>query len=382
MPQTLLSPPHIVSPEGIEPLTPLPPIAYASTNPDDWMDEDVISVLAMATDLSRMNESAIHLDHLVLALIEGDLSGSVLESFRSVLDPEELKNRLKTNLQTVEYPRSEALFSDDTLVVFRQAKDYAAQMGRRKISIRDLLMGLLSLVSGISIHGPNETASASFCLKLTLLDSTAIRSRYDELARLRIPQPVPLPSEIDEPASCPISFPVSFQVISLLNAAKDEASVDRAPEATNVHVLMAWLKSAQLNEHSLSLLRTSILNQLHESTLWGAISASTSLVDFSEIRISDEVKASLSLACRQALRIGQQRVQINHVLLAMMEQDLQVVEDIFRMQKTSKEVIRRRLNWCSEWHRRAVDHGPERQLNLCTLDDLVNSERSGRAHHS
>jgi len=75
-----------------------------SGNPDDWMDEDVISVLEMATDLSRINESAIHLDHLVLALIEGDLSGSMLESFRSVLDPEELKNRLKTNLQTGEYP--------------------------------------------------------------------------------------------------------------------------------------------------------------------------------------------------------------------------------------------------------------------------------------
>jgi hypothetical protein len=61
-------------------------------------------------------------------------------------------------------------------------------------------------------------------------------------------------------------------------------------------------------------------------------------------------------------------------MLALIDQDLPIINEIFTSSGAGKEVVRRRLNWCNDWHRRSVNLGPVIQIDMNDLDSFVQRE--------
>jgi hypothetical protein len=116
--------------------------AETSSVPSDWMIEEVLDTISSAIDFTSRDNSAIHPDHLLAALLNNP-KGPVAESLKVVLDLEELRKRLRGNLEVTSYPPDSQLFSNETMAIVEGARSRAAELGRRKVTMRDLFFASL-----------------------------------------------------------------------------------------------------------------------------------------------------------------------------------------------------------------------------------------------
>lgn len=350
--------------------------------PSDWMSETVLDTISSAMDQATLRGTSIHPDHLLAALLR-EPTGMVRQSLEQCLDLWRLEIELISNIEYKTFPVDNLiLFSRETMSIVTKARAIAAQNGRKRIDTGDLFFSLLN--SAIKQECDCALKGADNLIQ-------DIRGRYLSLTSEPTSHDTTT-ADVVERLSCAIAVPVSHLVLHLLNMAKDEAKLDIASETNIIHLLKAWLMSTAIAEQSLSLMRTSVLEELdklsHEASknLTGQSAGSgitpsviATRADF-DPKFSDEVKETLSLAFDEARAIGEQLIQPNHILLSMLSQNIKVIDNLLKSRGSKKEVLRRRLKWCSQWHKEAWQRtfsgsAPVLNLEISDIDVIVERER-------
>ena len=357
--------------------------AETFSTPSDWMIEEVLDTISSAMDRTSRDNCAIHPDHLLSALLDNP-QGPIAESLQAILDLDQLRKTLSLNLASTSFPADSQLFNQETMEIVARARSLAAELGSRKVTMRDLFLALIESIA---------KKSCRCSLAISMAQATELRHHYYQSVQRKSVQHKPLKPKPsvpatakDKPTSSSIAMTVAFQVLSLLNEAKEEAQWEGATEVTNVHLLKAWLKSAVIPEEPVSEMRTAVLEELERlpvNTLSqqqkgkdiGTDYSITSTNPADSVKFSDGIRATLSLSADEAANLGDWIIQTNHIMLAMIDQDLPIINEIFTSSGSGKDVVRRRLNWCNDWHRRSVNLGPVVHINMSELDSFVERER-------
>jgi len=391
--------------------SPKPPESFAPTEtfaqPSDWMSETVLDTISSAMDRANLHATSIHPDHLLQALLN-EPTGMIRRCLEPCVGVKRLESELIDSLEHTEFPIDNQLFSRQTMTIVTKARAFAAQGGRKHIETEDLFLSLLE----------SAVKAECDCVLKRAEHLGKIKGHYSSLMEESKSSFGSSSTQAAQRTSCVISGRVSYLVLQLLNRAKDVAKLEGRIEITNLHLLKAWLQSTEIAEQSLAMMRDSVLEELNRlseevskeclagqsvriDTTFGVTPAGAEL----DPKFSDEAKATLSLTFDEARTIGDQLIQPNHILLSMLSQNITVIDDLLKsrgslttqtfnkesssfsnigLAYSTKEVLRRRLKWCSQWHKEAwrrtfPDSAPVLDLEIGDIDSIVEKERWPRS---
>ncbi len=130
----------------------------------DWFTKRAGEMMQRAVNTARTHQQEeVHVEHLLLSLLEDEHNTAVSVILRMDVDPEELKDAVRPHLDmgTGRMPRGQVRYSATVRQVFKHALDEACDFDHEYIGTEHLLLGIL--------REPTErTRNATSELKLRL----------------------------------------------------------------------------------------------------------------------------------------------------------------------------------------------------------------------